>query len=270
MRSIVGSNDAGRWAPAVRGVVVGTLAAAPAAAVPAVQIPLILWTRRAYEALHPLGDHPDTVSRAISDAPAVGDVFANGVILVGALITLALWRIISAYRVTIDLRLARASRAHARSSVGVTIAGVSQCIAIAGMILASQFTLADNHDLHMLGSYVFFAGQVLTISISGLICAVLARSPQRIDPARAPAPLLLPGMSSFRAWFALAIFVQAILYLALFFLKNMPFGATAELIRVCYVYLEVVVLSSFVLYLGSFAPDLYRIGCRRHGVARET
>lgn len=231
------------------------LFAAPALLVPAIEIPLVIWARQAY-----LERHPDqaaalpTISRAISD-PAVGEPFAALVLLITALIALAAPVILRAYHLTI-LRLPLAPAAR-RTMQGMVVAVLlSQVAASAGMIITTQYSLTEDGGMHMLGSYLFFAFQALTILLAAVLCRTILHLRQRhAVPERHS--YLLPGMHSFRFRFAVAITGLSLLYGVLFVIKDWTLPVSGHWVLMIYTQCEVLVIASFVLFLGSYAVDIY-------------
>ena len=47
------------------------------------------------------------------------------------------------------------------------------------MVLTTQFTFAIDHDMHMLGSYLFFTFQAITILVAAVLCHILLRHQTR-------------------------------------------------------------------------------------------
>lgn len=231
--------------------------AGPAALVGVLEIPAILWAHWTFRELRPdyVAQQPATVSRAIS-TEAIGAVFANVVLVIAVLVCLSVWQIVRAYLATID---AAPLDARQRKSLVAKVYGcaVLQAVGLAGIVLATQFTFANSHDMHMFGSYLLFIGQTASIGLSGLICRRLACARScGATTVRQPFTLL-PAMQVFRARFAAVIVAMALAYLVLFVAKDLV--ASRYMILAVFTTVEVLVLAAFVLYLAAFVPDLVAI-----------
>ena len=233
------------------------LLALPAALVPVIEVPLVIWARHDFLFRHPdYADDPPTISRAISD-PLIGAPFAMVILVITGLIALALPVIVWAYLVSISrLPAGRAVKTALYLLVVLTLA--CQITASFGMVLTSQYTFSIDRDLHMLGSYIFFAAQAVTILLAATLCRVLLHVQQK---HRLPEEsyLFRPGMHRFRFRFALAIVALAILYGVLFFVKDHTLPISAYVVQIAYTQCEVLVISAFVLFLGSYAVDTYAL-----------
>lgn len=236
------------------------LCALPAALVPVIEVPLVLWARHGFLLRHPdYADDPPTISRAISD-PAIGAPFAIFILAITALIAIALPFIVWAYLSSIArMPMRRAARAAMYLLVILTCAG--QATASYGMVLTSQYTFAINRDLHMLGSYLFFAAQAATILLAAVMCRILLHLQQK---HRVPEEdyLFRTAMHRFRFRFAWVIVLLAVLYGVLFFIKDLTLPVSRYDIQIVYTQCEVVVISAFVLFLGSYAIDIFGMAQR--------
>ena len=154
------------------------LLAVPALMVPVIEIPLVLWARSRFVELNPdyLND-PPTISRSIND-PTVGAPFADFILLITALILMVTPLLIWSYALAIS-RLTLSRRRRVLMYVLLGLVFIFQVAASTGMVLTTEFTFAIDHDLHMLGSYTFFAFQALTIFIAGFLCRMLFNEQQR-------------------------------------------------------------------------------------------
>ena len=121
----------------------------PFAFVPAIWVPLVLWTRQTFVSLNPdYSAHPPTISRAISD-PRISGFFANVVLLLNVLICIALvvvaWTYVHSIR---KMTIAQSSQI-AMYGIVAAFAG-SQVVASTGMVVTSEYTFANDGKLHML------------------------------------------------------------------------------------------------------------------------
>lgn len=232
------------------------LLALPAFLVPAIYIPLVIWARDSFLLRHPQYEaDPPTISRAISD-PVIGGPFADAILLIVALIALSLSLVLWAY----GLAIFRVGPGRRLRAVLVTLLGLfmaSQVTASAGMVLTTQYTFFYDHDLHMLGSYVFFAFQALAILLAATLCRLLLR--QRGQAPACEVIPFAPATHRFRFRFALVIVALALLYGVLFVVKDRALPLPPYAVQVAYTQLEVLVIGCFVLFLGSYGVDIHQM-----------
>ena len=231
--------------------------AMPAILVPAIEIPLVIWARNAFLARNPdYIDDPPTISRAISD-PLIGGPFSGMILVITALILMALPMIIWAYSVAINrLSLNRGATVVMQGFLVFIL--VCQLAASAGMVLTTQYTFANNGDLHMLGSYIFFAFQALTILMAATLCGILLHQKQKLGITGKSWPFR-PNMHRFRFLFGLSSACLTIMYGVLFVIKDGTLPVSAYAVQLAYTQCEVLVISSFVLFLGSYGVDIHHI-----------
>ncbi len=219
--------------------------------VPVLQIPALIWARETFLDLHPdyLAD-PPTISRAISE-PLVSLPFHNMILLVTVLIAVAVPFIILSYWQS----AARAPIAGFRRGLirlGIALAGITQIAALVGLNMLTSNSLTSDNHLHMLGSYIFFAGQVVTIVIGAVLCRSLLGG--------SPNGWLLPSMQRFRFPMGMAVMALTLIYLALFVGKDHNSLFPQYAVQLVYVQCEVLVISSFMLFLASYGVDLWARG----------
>ncbi|MDK9695839.1 MAG: Frag1/DRAM/Sfk1 family protein [Siculibacillus sp.] len=223
-------------------------------AVPAIVVPAIIWARIAFHNLHPNADPGSylTISRAISD-PAIGEPFAFWVTIAAVLLWISvhaiLWMFIAQHpgRPAISTARDRASRL-LWAAMWVTM--TATCI---GMVMLSHFRLGDGpagHRLHMIGSYVFFAGQAVTILFAAVYNGLIARAPSLLGTA--------VFTHRARARSGVAVFLAAVLYGLLFRVKSMDFGDATAWVITAYVELETILIIVFLAYLAAFLVDVAR------------
>lgn len=240
------------------------LAALPVLAVPAIVAPAIVWARIAWHARHPSADatlYP-TISRAISD-PAIGEPFAFWVTLAALLLWPATHGILWMLAAELPDRAVLGPARH-RLARGLFVAmSVCMTATCVGMVWLARFRLgatAEEHRMHMIGSYVFFAGQATTI----FLCAV---HHALVGPARRAI-----GDGGFftaraRASGGFAVVAAAAFYGVVFHAKDGDFGAATGFVIAAYVELETALIIVFLAYLACYFVDLRRFLARRLGGA---
>ena len=234
---------------------VALLIALPAFLVPVIEIPLVLWARLSFLSLHPeYMDDPPTISRAIND-PALGVPFADLILVITSLIMMALPVMVLAYALAISqLTLGRGKRA--LLWVMLLLVFVLQVTASTGMVLTTQYTFAIDHDMHMLGSYIFFVFQAVTILVAATLCRILLNE-QVKHAIPDHAWQFRPGMHRFRFRFMLLVLGLAALFGVLFVIKDYPLPISEYIVQVIYTQSEVLVIACFVLFFGSYAVDIH-------------
>lgn len=234
----------------MRAVVYRTAAAA-AFLVPVVQIPALVWARETFLDLHPgYADDPPTISRALSE-PLVGGPFHNMIILVTVLLAVAVpFIIVSYWQSASRARIGVLRRGLIR--VGIGLALVSQITAVVGMNMLTVNSLGSENGLHMLGSYIFFASQVVAIAIAATLCRSLV--------GHAAGSWLLPSMQRFRFPMGMAVLGLTLVYLGLFIGKDHNSLFPEYAVQVVYVQCEVLVISAFMLFLATYGIDLWALG----------
>lgn len=240
------------------------LLALPALLVPVIEIPLVLWARATFIALHPdyLLD-PPTISRSIND-PLVGAPFAKLILLITALILTTLPALITAYLLAISrLSLTRVRRTVMYVMLALVLA--FQITASAGMVATTHFTFSIDRAKHMLGSYVFFFFQAVTILLAASLCRMLLHQKARHGIADHDWQFR-PAMHSFRFRFGMLIAGLVVVYGILFKIKDLVLPVSDYVVRVAYTQTEVIVIACFVLFLGSYSVDIYHM--IRHGQLR--
>lgn len=233
------------------------LLALPAVMVPTIEIPLVLWARSSFLGLHPdYLENPPTISRSISD-PVVGPPFASMILLITALILFLVVLLFWAYLLAISrLALGRMQRLVFHGLLALTI--MFQVVASAGMVTTTQVTFLIDHDIHMIGSYVFFAFQALTILLASMLCLLLFKEYQ-LQTIADHEWQFQPRMHLLRYRFGLVTMSLVVLYGVLFVLKDHALPISGYAVQVIYTQCEVVVIACFVLFLGSYAVDIHHM-----------
>jgi hypothetical protein len=224
-------------------------------AVPAIVVPAILWARIAFHARHPDADPAMylTISRAISD-PAVGEPFAFWVTLAACLLWpathLLFWMFARRHPARAALAPARDLAARVLF-VPMSIAMTMTCV---GMVILARWRLGGSlhdHDMHMIGSWVFFAGQSSAIFAVALYHALIAPAPHGSDTTA-----FFPVR--WRARIGFAVVALAALYGVIFHVKAHDFGVASPWVVAAYVELETILIVVFLAYLALFWIDVVR------------
>lgn len=243
------------------------LFALPALLVPVIEIPLVLWARATFLSMHPdYMDDPPTISRAIND-PSVGLPFADVILVITAMVMMALPLLLLAYALAIS-RL-DISPARRRLMYGLLFLFFAfQIIASTGMVITTQYTFATGHDLHMLGSYIFFSFQAVTTLVAATLCRLLLHH-QREHDIPDHEWQFRPAMHRFRVRFAMLVVVLAFAFGILFVLKDYKLPVSAYLVQLFFTQTEVIVIASFVVFFGSYCVDIYH-AVRHNRLRRNT
>jgi hypothetical protein len=228
-------------------------AALAAILVPVLQIPALVWARETFLDLNPsyLAD-PPTISRAIND-PRVGEPFGWLILLITLLLCFAVPVILAAYWQSAS-SLAIGARPRRWLRIGIVAAGVSEVAALIGLNMLTTNSFAVNDELHMLGSYIFFAAQLLAIAIGAGLCHNLLK--------RSRDGWLLPSMQRFRYPMGLAVLALTLIYLGLFIGKDHNTLFPQYAVQLVYVQCEVLVISAFMLFLATYGVDLWALSKR--------
>ena len=241
----------------------------PLAIVPGSAIAMMVWARLAFYQRHPdyIMESAPTISRAISD-PFIGGPFAMTILAVTGVIFTALVFLSRAFQVTIA-HVWRDNPAQARRCGRLSrIMIACQVVGSSGMVLCTQYTFDNGHDLHMLGSYLFFIFQMLAIGMNGFLCTRIVRAD---NGSPWPDAALSPAATRFRVMLSKVVIVTALIYFTLFAIKRMDLPVTEYTIYYVYTVQEIITISAFILYLMTFSLDTYRLVARavraRLGVA---
>ncbi|MDF0603128.1 hypothetical protein P1J78_20475 [Psychromarinibacter sp. C21-152] len=219
----------------------------------------IYWARAAYIAAHPdrVADRPPTISQALAD-PAIQQVFAQW-ILVSAVLLYAAVMAITVSQLHVLFRgpalPPRARRIMLRLAAAVVPVQAVACI---GMVILSQYTFPAHRDTHMLGSYLFFGAQAAAVVIGLYYSAMLARDPET-RAVMAGAGVLHPPANRVRLVAGSVSIGLAVLYLVLFFGKDLVAADWAPLIYRTYTTTEPLCISSFLLFVLLYTADLARL-----------
>lgn len=208
----------------------------------------IFWVHGDNFARHPeaYGEAPPTISRALWD-PAIGEPFALIMILSAALLAIAITQV----GVTL-LRLV--SQMPGRTTNMPVLGAFAACeiVAVAGMIVLSHYTGRVDSRLHDMGSFMFFFGHAIGISLSGwLLRRMQLASPSNVLGKAAEKVLQHARRSPRHAlWIALLSLVYGAIYFGGKLLPDEYFFWQRMILSVT----EVIVILAFLAYLQSLWP----------------
>jgi len=216
----------------------------------------IYYARAAFIATHPdyVALQPPTISRAISD-PAIGEPFAFWVTLSAIALIPGMLGISLAYG-----RIARGAPVLAARVLMLTAVGLAlfQAASSVGIYLLSSYRFPNHNYMHMMGSYIFFIAQAMVMVMFLLLGVVALRCRVTMQRVEHSANVQLRWVR-LRAGVACLSIAMVLIYMVLFLIKTMDFGAANEFVYATYVLAEPVVISSFLLCLAMFQTDLWAI-----------
>ena len=193
---------------------------------------------------------PPTISRALLD-PGIAGPFAIAMIASAFFLAIAVFQVALLLYRNIKL-IGKNTASHAALLFAVV---TCEMVAIAGMVVLSQFTGNLNSKLHDIGSYMLFFGHAIGISLAGLmIRGVLIRlSGQDQPPGTAAGTwLTLRRFPRRSGWVAILSVLYGVVYFGGKFLPDVFFFWQRTVMSV----LEVVVILSFLGFLLAFLPFL--------------
>lgn len=209
---------------------------------------LIYRARIVFAVLHPeyVSEQPATISRALS-APQVGEPFA-------------IWMAICApiLFVGVSALVYGAWREQART--GPTDRGIFwlslivvllQAMASVGMVLLSHYRFPDHHEMHMVGSYLFFFSQAFVVVFGEF----LSRRHGALEEGRSFMDKRGGNLRRVYIWVPVCLGVA---YLFLFVIKGYDLGPISVPLYAAYTVTEPMLLSSFLGYVLSYHFDMGR------------
>ncbi|MGR3637498.1 MAG: hypothetical protein ACU0BK_16445 [Shimia sp.] len=188
-----------------------------------------------------------TISRAISD-PRIGEAFAEWmaicapVLFVG--VALLVWAGLHELR---SNGSAEPQKLRWIAQMSCVLA-VLQAMASVGLVILSHWRFPNHHLGHMTGSYLFFFSQAAVVFVGHLVSNAYGRLP-------AQGRVILPVMARVRRAYVWVPVLLAVVYLSCFILKDFDLGVINKPLFTVYVSTEPMLLSSFLFYVLSFAPD---------------
>jgi uncharacterized membrane protein len=217
---------------------------------PVVATAAMFWARAESIRLHPevAAVRPPTVSRAIAD-PVIGDPFALWMILVASFQAFAVLRIAqAAHRTALSPFPARWGLS--MFAMFLTML-VCEAVAVAGVVVLSQYTGSISDYWHQAGSYMMFFGNGCAIFMCGLF--VMLDQIQRASGAAASTDAPLPYEPYIHTRFAWVVAVISLFFGYLFYWGFDYLAPYNDyLFRLIFVICELVLLVASLIYLGSF------------------
>jgi len=192
-------------------------------------------------------DAPPTISRLLTD-PAISKPFALAMIASAVFLAIAILQVV--HRIWQFVNFSGDRKAWRISLLVVVL--VSELVAVAGMVVLSQYTGNIDPKMHDHGSYMLFFGHAIGITLAGvllqdLLGSIENHSTHAIIPPEVESLARFPSRSK-------KVFGLSVLYGVVYFGgKVMPdsmFFACRAVLSV----LEVIVIFSFLGYLMGFRP----------------
>ncbi|MFY0659416.1 MAG: hypothetical protein JXR15_02915 [Shimia sp.] len=194
-------------------------------------------------------ERPYTISESIGD-PRIGEPFADWLLLgapvlfVGVcLLTLPTLR-----------ELQSSGNGTRRIAVLTWIVVLLQLLACVGLVILSQYRFPHFRDEHMAGSYVFFFSQAFVVVFGEM----LSRSYAALGPeGQVAGRVWSPRFAGWRRVYVWVPILLGVAYLCLFLGKGYAPDAIRFEVYLAYVSTELFLLSSFLFYVMSYAPDMW-------------
>ena len=239
----------------------GFLRVVPVVAGPGIAAAAIFWVHGSNLASHwqNYAEAPPTISRALLD-PGIARPFAYAMVASAIFLAMAVFQVASALGQCIKMTGQGTAQLFAMLFAGIAC----EVIAIAGMVVSSQFTGNESPHLHDVGSYMLFFGHATGISVVGLM---IRRLISVLESHGVPANAGLDEFATLRKHPRRAggVAVLSMLYGVVYFggkqLPDIYFFWQRTVMSV----LEVVVILSFLGFLAGFGPLL---GIRALGGSR--
>lgn len=191
---------------------------------------------------------PYTISESIGD-PRIGEPFANWMLLCAPILFVGV--------VLLFLPAMLALRAHGTDAklrrwitVETVILLLLQTVACVGLVILSQYRFPHFRDAHMLGSYLFFFSQAFVVVFGEL----LSRGYARTGPE---GRVFAPRHANWRRRYVWVPIALGVSYLVFFLCKGYAPEALRYAVYYVYTGLELLLLSSFLLYMMTFVPDMW-------------
>ncbi|SMP03643.1 hypothetical protein [Shimia sagamensis] len=196
-------------------------------------------------------ERPSTISESIAD-PRIGEPFANWHLLCAPLLFVGVACLI--------LSTWREARASGKATLKITTVSwvlvVLQAMASVGLVILSQYRFPDFRDQHMAGSYVFFFSQAFVV-VTG---EILSRAYANLGPeGQVAGRVWSPRFARWRRRFVWVPIILGVTYLCLFLGKGYAPEALRYEVYAAYVSTELFLLSSFLFYMMTYTPDMWRV-----------
>lgn len=203
--------------------------------------------------LHPekTAERAHTVSESIAE-PSIGVPFAAWLLMAAPVLFVGVMLLI----VPTVLAAWRARVLTPRIAVLTGLVAVLQAMACVGMVILSQYRFPEFRDQHMAGSYLFFFSQAFVV----IFGEMLSRSYVALGPeGQVAGRLWSPRFARWRRLYFWVPIGLGLLYLCLFLGKGYAPEALRYGVYAAYVNTELFLLSSFLFYVMSYAPDMWTV-----------
>lgn len=194
-------------------------------------------------------ERPYTISESIGD-PRIGEPFAEWLLVAAPIL------FVGVCLLTLPtLRALWAAGNGTRRITALTwIVLVLQLMACVGMVILSQYRFPHFRDQHMAGSYLFFFSQAFVVVFGEMLSrSYAALGPEGAVTGRVWSPRYAGWRRSY-VWVPIALGVT---YLVLFLGKGYAPDALRYEVYLAYVSTELFLLSSFLFYVMTYAPDMW-------------
>ena len=199
---------------------------------------------------------PATISRAISD-PIVGEPFAAWMAICAPILFVGVAALVLAARREVRRAGSSVSGQDYRiiTLLCVTVA-ILQGMASFGMVILSHYRFPNFHEMHMVGSYLFFFSQAFVVVFGDILTRRIVKQPQHCS-------MVTVRMARFRRTYIWLPILLGIAYLSLFVLKGFDLGAINEKLYIAYTITEPLLISSFLGYILTLHVDMW-IGLKNY------
>lgn len=194
-------------------------------------------------------DAPPTISRLLTD-PAISKPFALAMIASAVFLTGAILQV--ARSILHFLHLSDERKTWRLSLLGIVL--VSELVAVAGMVVLSQYTGNIDPKMHDRGSYMLFFGHAIGITLAGvLVRDLLERTENRPLSSGIQREVELLRQFPSRS---VKVFGLSVLYGVVYFGGKVMPDSLFFVCRAVLSVLEVIVIFSFLGFLMGFRPVL--------------
>lgn len=199
---------------------------------------------------------PATISRAISD-PIVGESFANWMAVCAPILFVGIAALVFVAWREVQRGGEAVSRRENKVIMFLCLAvAVLQGFASIGMVILSHYRFPNFHEMHMMGSYLFFFSQAFVVVFGEILTRRIVKQPLHCS-------IVTVRMARFRRAYIWVPILLGIAYLSLFVLKGFDLGAFNENLYIAYTITEPLLISSFLGYILTLHVDIW-IGLRRY------
>jgi hypothetical protein len=214
---------------------------------PAMTMMSVLGVHAANAVMRPAAyvEAPPSISRAIVD-PAIGEPFAAAMVFTAAAILAGV--------VVVFLIHARCWRSSGQNApIRLHVFLVAELVAVAGILILSQYRTPEWQLWHNAGSYMLFFGHAIGVLIAGHLARDFAQKPGQVTPAAGThneVPAALPPGFGNLPHYANTIFASALLFGLLYFGGRFAPDSWFFWQRLALAVWEIVVLGMFVGFLA--------------------